>query len=65
MTWELYRFVLLSPLRYHFSLFMTSIFLLTGYDGPLQYTMAPGNPDSVISLQSNNDAHEEGKCNAF
>ncbi|PSN38975.1 Protein king tubby [Blattella germanica] len=32
---------------------------LHGYDGPLQYTMAPGNPDSVISLQSNNDNHEE------
>jgi hypothetical protein len=42
-----------------------TIFPLTGYDGPLQYTMAPGNPDSVISLQSNNDSHEEGKYNAL
>jgi hypothetical protein len=41
------------------------IFPLSGYDGPLQYTMAPGNPDSVISLQSNNDSHEEGKYSVF
>jgi hypothetical protein len=40
---------------------MTLILPLTGYDGPLQYTMTPGNPDSVISLQSNNVSHEEGK----
>jgi hypothetical protein len=42
---------------------MTLISILTGYDGPLQYTMAPGNPDSVISLQLKNDPHEEGKYN--
>jgi len=37
------------------------VFTLAGYDGPLQYTMTPGNPDSVISQQSNNHSHEEGK----
>jgi hypothetical protein len=49
------------PLMYHSNSFMTFILPLTGYDGPLQYTMTPGNPDSVISLQSNNVSHEEGK----
>jgi hypothetical protein len=44
---------------------MTLISTLTGYDGPLQYTMTPGNPDSVISLHSNNDIHEEGKYNVL
>ncbi|XP_063236383.1 protein king tubby [Bacillus rossius redtenbacheri] len=34
---------------------------LHGYDGPLQYTMPPGNPDSVIPLQSpvSQEDHDE------
>lgn len=26
--------------------------LLVGYDGPLQFTMSPGNPDGVTDLRS-------------
>jgi hypothetical protein len=63
--YDMWSIQILNPLRYHFNSFMALIFPLTGYDGPLQYTMTPGNPDSVISLQSNNDSHEEGKYNVF
>lgn len=34
-------------------------FVFVGYDGPLQYAMSGGNPDSIVSLHSNNGLSNE------
>lgn len=34
--------------------------IFSGYDGPLQYIMGSGNPDSVVAIHSDNGINNDG-----